>query len=238
MPVNPAPAPRSRRGRRPLTRQRVLDAALEISDAEGIDALSMRRLAQALGVEAMSLYHHVAGKDDILGGITDSVVRQIELPPADGDWQAAIRACAISAHGVLRKHPWAPNLLMSTDAIVPSRLAMIDAILARLADAHLREELTDLAYHALDSHILGFTLWEAGYSQGMRTMPEGGFEAVAKAIGLDAYPKLAAHAAWHFSGHQQQSKPAFEFGLDLLLDGIAAQGRPAPTATSHSDPRA
>src|SRR5436305_560392 len=119
MPVNPVPGPRSRRGRAPLTRERVLAAALAIADAEGIDGLSMRRLAQALGVEAMSLYHHVAGKDDILGGMTDLVVRQIELPPAEGGWQPAIRACAISAHRVLREHPWVPNLLMSTDAIVP-----------------------------------------------------------------------------------------------------------------------
>lgn len=219
---------RSRRGREPLTRDRVLARALEIADGEGLDALTMRRLAQDLGVEAMSLYHHVEGKDDLLGGITELVVRQIELPAADGDWKAAIRACAISAHKVLREHPWAPNLLMSTDAIVPSRLRMIDAILDRLGQAGLPPDVLDLGYHALDSHILGFTLWEAGYREGMRSMPAGGFQEVAERIGLDAYPHLRDHAAWHFSGPHGKTKPAFEFGLDLILDGIGAIPAGAP----------
>jgi len=234
MAVNPAPrararaasrpdaGARSRRKRDPLTRDRIVAAALEIADAEGIEALTMRRLAQALDVEAMSLYHHVEGKTDLLGGIAELVVRQIELPPAEGDWKAAMRACAISAHQVLRKHPWAPNLLMSTDAIVPSRLRMIDAILLRLADAQLPAETLDLAYHALDSHILGFTLWEAGYTQGLRAVPDGdGLEAVIQTLGLEAYPHLLEHAAWHFRGGRG-SKPGFEFGLDLILDGIDA----------------
>jgi AcrR family transcriptional regulator len=209
----------------------VLERALEIADADGLDSLTMRRLAQDLGVEAMSLYHHVSGKNDILGGIAELVIRQIELPPAGPPWKAAIRACAISAHRILRQHPWAPNLLMSTDAIVPSRLRMIDAILDRLGDAELPADVLDLAYHALDSHILGFTLWEAGYTQGMRTMPDGGFEEIARAIGLDAYPHLRDHAAWHFSGAHGRAKPAFEFGLDLILDGIEAGRETSAEAT-------
>jgi hypothetical protein len=182
----------------------------------------------------------VSGKSDILGGIAELVIRQIELPPAAGHWKAAIRASAISAHRILRQHPWAPNLLMATDAIVPSRLRMIDAILDRLADAALPADVLDLAYHALDSHILGFTLWEAGYTQGMRSMPEGGFEDISRSLGLDAYPHLRDHAAWHFSGAHGRAKPAFEFGLDLILDGIEA-GRETTrggTATGASDPTA
>jgi len=225
MAVNPRAGATSRRHREPLTRERILATALAIADAEGVDALTMRRLAQRLGVEAMSLYHHVAGKRELLGGIAELVVRQIELPPPDGDWKSSVRACAISAHAVLRQHPWAPNVLMSTDAIVPSRLAMIDALLARLGDARLPAETLDLAYHALDSHILGFTLWEAGYSQGLREMPSGGYEAIARELGLDRYPNLAEHAAWHFAGTGRQAKPAYEFGLDLILDGIEADPR-------------
>jgi AcrR family transcriptional regulator len=227
MAVNPAPrATRTRRRREPLTRDRVLATALAIADADGLEALTMRRLAQELGVEAMSLYHHVEDKRDLLGGIAELVVRQIELPSRDGDWKVAIRACAISAHAVLRAHPWAPNLLMSSDAMVPSRLQMIDAILDRLTDAHLPDETLDLAYHALDSHILGFTLWEAGYSKGLSSLPEeGGLEAVAAAIGLRDYPHLFEHAAWHFAGGRG-AKPAYEFGLDLILDGIEP-GSPA-----------
>ena len=210
------------RAREPLTRDRVLDTAMAMADEGGIEAISMRRLAQALGVEAMSLYHYAASKDDILAGIADIVVRQIRLPAADGDWKLAIRACAISAHDVLRAHPWACNLLMSGDGILPSRLALIDAILARLEDAQLPGETLDLAYHALDSHILGFTLWEAGYSRGLRNVPVGDLDTLVRSVGLSPYPHLVAHAAWHLDPSRAGHTPEFEFGLDLILDGIPA----------------
>jgi AcrR family transcriptional regulator len=205
--------------RTPLSRERVLAVALGIADEGGIEALTMRRLASALGVEAMSLYHHARNKDDILDGITDLVVQQIELPRSDGDWKAAIRATAISAHDVLRQHSWACDLLMSAPRILPSRLRMIDAILARLADAGLPGDATDLAYHALDSHILGFTLWEAGYTVGLKDAPSD-FDAAVKAFGLEAYPHLMEHAAYHLRPPSGPRKGAFEFGLDLILDGL------------------
>jgi len=208
--------------REPLTLDRVLATALAMADEGGIEALSMRRLAQALGVEAMSLYHYAASKDDILAGITEIVIRQIALPTPAGDWKSAIRACAISAHEVLRRHAWACNLLMSADRILPSRLAMIDAILARLEDARLPGETLDLAYHAIDSHILGFTLWEAGYAMGMRTMPTGDLDTIVQSIGLSPYPHLVAHAAWHLEPSRPGHRSAFEFGLDLILDGVEA----------------
>ena len=205
--------------RTPLTRDRVLGVAMRLADEGGIGALTMRRLARALGVEAMSLYHHARNKDDILDGITDLVVQEIELPGPAGDWKAAIRATAISAHQVLRQHPWACDLLMSGPRVLPSRLRMIDAILARLADAGLPGEATDLAYHALDSHILGFTLWEAGYTAGLRDAPSD-FDAAVKAFGLEAYPHLMDHAAYHLRPPSGPRKGAFEFGLDLILDGL------------------
>jgi AcrR family transcriptional regulator len=220
-------AVKTRRGtREPLTLDRVLATAMAMADAGGIGAVTMRRLAQELGVEAMSLYHYAPSKDDILAGITELVIRQIELPVQTGDWKPAIRACAISAHEVLRQHPWACNLLMSGDRILPGRLAMIDAILARLEDAQLPGETLDLAYHALDSHILGFTLWEAGYSSGMRNLPTGDLDSIIRSVGLSPYPHLVAHAAWHLEPARPGHKPAFEFGLDLILDGVDA----GPTA--------
>lgn len=202
----------------PLTRERVLSVALQVADEGGIESLSMRRLARALGVEAMSLYHHARNKEDIVDGITDLVVREIELPRTDGDWKSALRASAISAHQVLRRHPWACDRLMS-GGVLPSRLRMIDALLARLADAGLPGEATDLAYHALDSHILGFTLWEAGYTRGLVDMPED-FDALVGRLGLAAYPHLMDHAAWHLRPHPEPRTSAFEFGLDLILDGL------------------
>ena len=221
-PLVSAAISRARTGREPLSRERILAAALELADAEGLEALSMRRLAQALGVEAMSLYHYADGKDDILAGIADLVVEQIELPSPEGDWRSAMRASAISAHHVLREHPWACNLLMSANRISPNRLRMIDAMLARLADAHLPGETADLAYHALDSHILGFTLWEAGYSRGLRSMPDDP-EEIVRTLGLQAHPHLVDHMHFHLEPPPTvQRKKAFEFGLDLILDGVSA----------------
>src|SRR5947209_12607310 len=106
----------------PLSRERVLDAALRLVDQSGIESLSMRKLGQALGVEAMSLYNHVANKNDLLDGIVDLVLSEFELPSAEEDWEAAIRKCAISAHDALVRHPWACNLIMSSPSVRPARL--------------------------------------------------------------------------------------------------------------------
>ena len=206
--------------RAPLTRDRVLQAAMDLADEGGIEAVTMRRLGQSLGVEAMSLYYHAANKDDILAGIVDLVVREIELPAADGDWKAAIRASAISAHQVLRRHPWACNLLMSGPRVLPARLRHIDALLGRFADAGLPGEITDLAYHALDSHILGFTLWEAGYTSAFKRLPADFMNTMVRDLALDAYPHLVEHVAYHLRPPSGDRTSAFEFGLDLILDGL------------------
>src|SRR5438270_4020817 len=99
--------------RLPLSKERVLHTAISMVDEGGIDSLSMRKLGQALGFEAMSLYNHVARKDDVLDGILDLVLDESEPPSPDGDWQTAIRSSAISVHDSLRRHPWAANLLMA-----------------------------------------------------------------------------------------------------------------------------
>ena len=121
--------------RAPLTKERVLRAAIELADAGGVEALSMRRLAKELGVEAMSLYNHVANKDAILDGIIDAVVSEIELPPAGDDWKAAIRQSAISARNVFVRHRWANNLQMSRQSAGPARLRHMDWMLRTLREA-------------------------------------------------------------------------------------------------------
>src|SRR5690242_5907841 len=126
-----------RQVREPLTRDRVIDAALQMADANGLDAVTMRGLARVLNVEPMSLYHYAASRDEIVGAIVDRVVSQIDLPTTDTDWRAAIRASAISAHKVLRAHPWACAPLMSATRVSAARLSLIDALLAALQTAQL-----------------------------------------------------------------------------------------------------
>ena len=153
--------------RLPLSRERVLRAAIELADAEGIGSLTMRRLAQELGVEAMTLYYYVANKDEILAGMVDLVTSQIELPRAPGaDWKAAIRRTAITEHEILTNHPWAAGLTLSVKQLSTPRLHYMNWILGTLREAGFSAEMTDHAYHALESHIMGFTLWEVGMNLG------------------------------------------------------------------------
>lgn len=206
--------------REPLTRARVLQAAMDLADDGGLEAITMRRLARTLGFEAMSLYYHASSLDDIIAGIVDLVVRQIELPDPIGDWKSAVRASAVSAHRVLRAHPWACNPLMSGPRVLPSRLRMVDALLGRLAAAGLPAEMADRGYHAIDSHILGFTLWEAGYTSALRDLAPAELSRIVADLGLDAYPNLLEHVAFHECVPRPGQKAAFEFGLDLILDGL------------------
>src|SRR6266852_6369644 len=146
--------------RLPLSRDRILRAALELADESGIESLTMRRLGQALGFEAMSLYNHVTNKDDVLDGILDLVLEESEMPPPAGEWDTAIRSSAISVHQALRRHPWACNLLMAPTRIRPARLRYMGSLLGLLREAGFSAETTYHAYHVLDAHIFGFSLWQ------------------------------------------------------------------------------
>ena len=201
----------------PLSRGRVMRAAIGLADAEGIEALTMRRLAQELGVEAMTLYYHVANKDDILGGIVDIVVGEFD-PPGDGpDWQAAIRRTAISAHDTLVRHKWAANLLLS-GGVREARLRYMDGILGCLRAGGFSAEMTHHAYHALDSHILGFTLWQVGMALEDRSLPDMAKTFLSE-LSVEDYPHLAEHIEQHIA-ERPGEKSEFEFGLDLILDGL------------------
>ncbi len=205
--------------RMPLSRERVLRAAIALADESGIEALSMRRLGQELGVEAMSLYNHVANKDDLLAGIVDLVLSEMEPPSIGGDWKAALRESAISAHDVLRHHPWACSLAMSPPRIVPARTQAMERMLRRLREAGFSADLTYHAYHALDSHIWGFTLWELGHSI---TGDDVGDLAATflRTFPADEYPYAAEHVEQHLAGFGRDGKGTFEFVLDLILEGI------------------
>jgi AcrR family transcriptional regulator len=205
--------------RTPLNRDRVLHAAITLADENGIDALSMRRLARTLGVEAMSLYNHVANKDDLLNGITDLVLREIELP-SDEDWKAALRRSAISAHEVLRSHPWACNLALSPARVVPGSVRRADWLLRTLREAGFSPEITYHAYHALDAHILGFTLWQLGHGIVDEKHLADLAATFLQAFPADEYPDLHEHAQQHMTGFGRGEKGAFELVLDLILDGL------------------
>jgi AcrR family transcriptional regulator len=221
----PKPDPRSQ-PRVPLSRERVLDAAIRLADESGIESLSMRNLARTLGVEAMSLYNHVANKGDLVDAITDLVVSEIELPAATEEWDVAVRTCAISAYETFMRHPWACSLVMSptkTRAARAPRLVYIEWLLRRLREAGFPPELAYHAYHALDSHILGFTLWQLGHVAGANDLAgEQDFADFAtglvKELRADGYPYLAEHAEQHIAGVEGERE--FEFGLDLILDGL------------------
>jgi AcrR family transcriptional regulator len=205
--------------RLPLTRDRILRAALELADEGGIESLTMRKLGQALGFEAMSLYNHVANKDDVFDGILDLVLAESEPPSPTGDWDAAIRTSAISVHEALRRHPWSCTLLMAPEHARPARARYMDSLLGRLREAGFSAETTYHAYHVLDGHIFGFSLWETSHTYTAEQVStfKARFE---QTITADAYPYLHEHAQQHFSEGTHREVRAFEFGLDLILDGL------------------
>ena len=203
-------------GRLPLSRDLVLRAAVDLADRHGIEALTMRRLGQELGVEAMSLYKHVRNKDEVLDGITDLVVGDIVVPPAGTPWRAAMRARAVSAHETLLAHPWAALQIMSRFNIGPGMTRYLDATLGRLREGGFTIEGALDAWHALDSHIYGFTLQELGLPFEVDEAPQ---------VSADVLGRLPAAEFPHLVEvitHVMRSGRVedFAFGLDLVLDGL------------------
>ena len=202
----------------PLSRDRVLRAALELADGSGAEALTMRRLGEKLGFEAMSLYRHVANKNDLLDGMLDLVLAEWQLPQGEGDWAQAIRTSALSVHDALLRHRWAARLLMTGSHIRPARLRYMECLLGKLGDAGFDAETTYHVYHLLDGYIFGFSLWEIAYA----TMPVDA-EVVSRlmqTIPWGEYPQLAEHRDQHMSDGPHREVNAFEVGLDLILDGL------------------
>ena len=196
----------------------MLQAALRLVDARGIESLSMRRLAQELGVEAMSLYNHVANKEDILDGIVELVAEEIDLALDEPDWKAAVRRRAISAHEVLSSRPWACSLWMSGHRLEGTRLRFADALLRGLREGGFSAELTYHGFHVLQSHVLGFTLQEQTLDLDADQLQELGATFL-REFPADEYPDLAEHVRQHLAPRRAH-RGTFEFGLDLILDGL------------------
>ncbi|MDQ6880084.1 MAG: TetR/AcrR family transcriptional regulator C-terminal domain-containing protein [Candidatus Dormibacteraeota bacterium] len=202
--------------RTPLTRDRVLHAAIRLADQGGIESLTMRKLGDELGVMAMSLYNHVADKDAILDGLVDLVLEEIEFARAGQPWKASLRSTAISVHAVVLRHPWSCSLIMSR--FRPARVRYIDWVLTQLRDGGFTAEVAYHAYHALDSHILVFTLWQVGHGALDDDVEEEATAFLAQ-LPADQYPYFAEHARQHMS-EPDLGGGEFEFGLDLILDGL------------------
>ena len=217
MATQPDPRPEQRL---PLSRERVLHAAIALADRGGLESLSMRKLGQELGVEAMSLYNHVANKDDIEDGIVEIVLAEIEVPPDGVDWKTALRQTAVSSHDVFVRHRWACSLMMRRPRVSPARMHWMESVLRTLREAGFSADMTHHAYHALDSHITGFTLWQV--SMPFETKEELDELAVGflREIPVDEYPYVIEHAQQHLEPASPDGASEFEFGLDLILDGL------------------
>jgi AcrR family transcriptional regulator len=209
----------------PLNRDRVLRAATALADAGGIESLTMRRLGESLGVEAMSLYKHVANKDDVLDGMTDGVFAEIELPDGSSDWRTAMRERAVSVRAALARHPWATPLMQSRTSPGPATMRHHDTVIGTLRGAGFSVALAAHAFSALDSYIYGFALQQ-------RSLPfETGEQAaeIADAIlarfPADEFPHLAELTRDHVLQPGYDYGHEFEFGLDLILDGLEAARR-------------
>ena len=204
----------------PLSRERILRAALELADESGIEALSMRKLARELGFEAMSLYNHVANKDDLYQRIVDLAMSEIEVPSPDVDWKAALRQSAISAHQAFVRHPWACNLHMATPRINDERMQWMEGVLRTLREAGFSPNMTHHAYHALDSHITGFTLWIVSMPFDSREELIDMAQELIPRIPADRFPYVIEHAKEHLEDPDPDEPSEFEFGLDLILEGL------------------
>ena len=198
----------------------MLSAAVVLADEDGIESLTMRELGLRLGVEAMSLYNHVANKDDILDGMVDLVVSEIDLPSDAADWKEAMRRRAISARSVFSLHPWASALVDSRESSGPARLRYLDWVVGTLRRAGFTLETAVRAFSLLDSYIYGFGRQQLNMSAGGDMKPEEMTEAFLRAIPADQYPHLRELVVDHAMATSYDEGADFEFGLDLILDGL------------------
>jgi AcrR family transcriptional regulator len=214
------PADESHEGRPRLSRERVLRGAMAVADEGGIDALTIRSLAQLLGVRPMSVYYYVANKDEILDGIVDLVFSEIELPATGGDWRDEMRRRARSARRVLRQHRWAIGLMESRTSPGPATLRHHDSVIATLRTAGFSHELTAHAYALLDSYTYGFALQEAGLPfEGSDTVTDVA-EPIMERFSSGDYPHLVEMATDYYLEPGYDFGDEFEWGLDLILDGF------------------
>jgi AcrR family transcriptional regulator len=207
--------------RSPLTRTRIVEAAIAIADRQGLDDLTMRLLARNLGFEVMSLYNHVANKDALHAAMVDHVVLDITLIDDNVTWKQAIRATMLSAHAVTSDHPWVAALWSRVPS-GPARLRFMEDLLRTLARAPIDDTVAHHGYHALSIHLLGYALQVQHMPFTIAELPAAASEFLTRMDG-DTYPHLIAHVRQHVD---EVYEGDFEFTLDLLLDGLESNAAP------------
>lgn len=204
----------------PLDAERIVDAAVALADEAGIDALSMRALAGRLGVQAMSLYHHLPGKDALLNAVVDRVFAEIEIPEAGEPWRDAVWRRTVSARAALHRHPWAVGLLDSRSRPGPATLRHHDAVIGCLRRAGFSLAETAHAFAVVDAYLYGFALQEASLPFGDAEDARDAAEALAGAPAEASYPYLAELAARHVATPDYDYGASFAIGLNAILDGL------------------
>jgi AcrR family transcriptional regulator len=211
------------RGRAPgLTTERVIDAAVALADRIGTDALTIRKLADALDVKPMTIYHYVPSKEAIIDGMVDRVFAEIELPPRDAHWRAAIRVRCDSMRRVLARHPWAAPLMESRTTPGPSTLRHHDAVLGCFRGAGFSLELVGHAYAVVDAFLYGFALQEASLPATAGDDMAQLAESIAEQMPAGLYPHLTEFTADRVLQPGYDFGDEFDVGIDLILDGLAA----------------
>jgi len=209
-----------RTSRARLNRERVLRAAVKLADNEGIASLSMRKLGRELGVEAMSLYNHVADKEDLLDGMVDLIFSEIAIPDGDVGWKTAMGERATSAREVLNRHPWALALMDSRATPGPATLRHHNAVIGTLRQAGFPVSLTAHAFSVIDSYIYGFALQEANMPFSTGEQSQELARAIVGQLPADEYEHLRELAAEHVLQPGYDYGDEFEYGLELILDGL------------------
>ena len=221
MPNETKQSPRPKTTPRPrLTRDLVMKKALEVADHEGIDALTMRRLAQELGVEAMSLYHHVANKDQLLDGLIDLVFAEIELPSRQEHWKTALRSRSISAYKALVRHPWSVGLMESRTAPGPATLRHHETVLACLRNGGFSLAATAHAYSLLDSYIYGFALQEINLPFNTSDEAAPVADSMMTQMPMSEFPYMIEMAMEHVLKPGYAYSDEYAIGLEIILDGL------------------
>lgn len=207
--------------RTPLTRERVLLTALRRADDGGIESLSMRKLGQELGVEAMALYHHFVSKDDLIDGMIDLVFAEIGLPPSGDDWRSAMRQRAIAVRDALFRHRWAIGLMESRRRPGPANLRHHDAVIGSLRAGGFDITMAAHAYSLLDSYIYGFALTKMNLPFETSNDVAEVAHSMLEPFPPNEYPHMVELLSEHVMKPGYDYGEEFEYGLDLILDGLA-----------------
>lgn len=211
--------------RQSLTRVRIIDAAIKLADATGVHAMTIRKLATALNVKPMTIYHHVANKESIIDAMVDSVFNEIDLPRMDVDWKTAIRERSASARAALARHPWAVTLMDSRRDPGMATLRQHNAVIGCLRNGGLSVEMTAHAYAVIDAFIYGFAIQEASLPATSGTEIGELAESIVASMPVDEFPHLMELTTEHVLQPGYDFGNEFEFGLNLILDGLDAASK-------------